>query len=143
MKRYVVGLMFNEDRSMVLLIKKNRPEWQNKKLNGVGGEVGLEERLVEAMRREFSEETGVLTEEKDWRYFARKCFTGHDICNFDFHFFVASKKCNPTSLTDERVLWVQVSTISHVSNLLPDLLYLIPMALCKDQPFAQIEDSHE
>lgn len=34
MIKYVCGFMFNEDYSEVLLINKNKPEWQKGKKNG-------------------------------------------------------------------------------------------------------------
>ena len=59
MTRYVVGLLFSEDYSQVLLIRKTRPAWQAGKLNGPGGHVEANETDHEAMRREFLEEAGV------------------------------------------------------------------------------------
>ncbi|AXH16379.1 hypothetical protein CP985_03265 [Malaciobacter mytili LMG 24559] len=55
---YVVG--FINDGRNVLLIKKNRPEWQNGKFNGVGGRVKENESPINAMKREAKEETGLL-----------------------------------------------------------------------------------
>ena len=39
MERMVVGFAFTEDRRSVILIRKNRPEWQAGRLNGVGGHI--------------------------------------------------------------------------------------------------------
>lgn len=55
---YVVGFLFNTDLD-VLLIRKNRPEWQAGKLNGIGGKIEDGEEPLEAMVREFEEEAGV------------------------------------------------------------------------------------
>jgi len=55
--RYVVGFLFSEDQSRVLLVWKNRPAWQNGKLNGVGGKIEAGETPLQAMEREFKEET--------------------------------------------------------------------------------------
>lgn len=57
---YVLGFMFNEDESKVLLIMKNRPAWQAGKLNGVGGKIEAGETPIQAMEREFAEETGFV-----------------------------------------------------------------------------------
>lgn len=57
MKCYVVGFMFNTDRTHVVLIRKNRPAWQAGKFNGVGGHIEPGESSVQAMVREFREET--------------------------------------------------------------------------------------
>ena len=34
--KYVAGFMFSEDRRLVALIRKSKPEWQKGKLNGIG-----------------------------------------------------------------------------------------------------------
>lgn len=62
-KRYSVGFLIdsesrNGDRR-VLLIRKNKPEWQAGLLNGVGGHVEGEESADDAMIREFYEEAGL------------------------------------------------------------------------------------
>ena len=58
MTKYVVGFMYDDNR--VVLVRKNRPEWQAGLLNGVGGKIEEDESPYEAMTREFGEETGVL-----------------------------------------------------------------------------------
>ena len=52
--------------SRLLLIRKARPAWQKRFLNGVGGHIEEGETIHEAMVREFREETGIITEEVDW-----------------------------------------------------------------------------
>lgn len=58
--QYVLGIMFSEDEERVLAIWKNRPDWQAGKLNGIGGKIEDGETPIEAMRREFREETGFI-----------------------------------------------------------------------------------
>ena len=67
MKRYVLGLAFTEDGSVVM-VRKNRPVWQAGKLNFVGGKVEPNEMYSDTMVREFLEETGVETQKSDWRF---------------------------------------------------------------------------
>lgn len=58
--------MFDElDR--VLLIEKKKPAWQAGRLNGVGGKIEGVETPVQAMVREFEEETSVKTTAEDWK----------------------------------------------------------------------------
>jgi len=66
MLSYCLGFVLSRDKSEVLLIRKNRPSWQQDKLNGVGGKVEFGESFSQGMVREFYEETGVQTEEYDW-----------------------------------------------------------------------------
>ena len=68
MKRYVIGFMFDNSMENVCLIQKNRPGWQAGKLNGVGGHIEPGEFPIDAMVREFCEETGVKTEVSTWAY---------------------------------------------------------------------------
>src|SRR5271166_671287 len=61
-KKYVVGFLFDPTLSKVVLIRKVKPDWQKGLLNGVGGKVGdvlAKETTLDAMHREFKEETGV------------------------------------------------------------------------------------
>lgn len=64
---YVLGFMFNQlypkEGQRVLLIEKQRPEFQRGKMNGIGGHREKGEEPKAAMIREFQEETGVLFEE--------------------------------------------------------------------------------
>ena len=61
MRIYVVGLLFDNMRSKITLIeKKHGPPCVIGKWNGVGGHVEKEEGPLDAMIREFKEETGVL-----------------------------------------------------------------------------------
>lgn len=70
-KRYVVGFMFNTERNAVVLIEKNRPDWQKGKLNGVGGKIEpTDASEAHAMSREFFEETGVGLASEAWTLFA-------------------------------------------------------------------------
>lgn len=68
MKRYVLGFMFDPDREKVLLVEKTSPPWQAGKYNGIGGSIEPNEMAIEAMCREFLEETGIATEIDDWEY---------------------------------------------------------------------------
>ena len=69
--KYVVGFAFSKDRNDIVLIKKNKPEWQAGMVNGIGGKIeDTDDRPVDAMRREFKEETGVDTLANKWKHYA-------------------------------------------------------------------------
>lgn len=70
--RYVVGFVFSEAFDRVLLVFKNRPAWQDGKLNGIGGKIEKRDKTpLAAMEREFVEETFAKTK-LDWRYVGRR-----------------------------------------------------------------------
>jgi 8-oxo-dGTP diphosphatase len=88
---YVLGFLFTNDRYAVVLIRKQHPEWQAGKLNGIGGKINPLEMPVDAMVREFKEETGAETEKVIWREFCEMsgddfvvyCFTANDSIAFE------------------------------------------------------------
>jgi 8-oxo-dGTP pyrophosphatase MutT (NUDIX family) len=87
--RYVLGFVFNRNLGRVLLVLKNRPAWQANKLNGIGGKIEVGETPLQAMEREFREETGFvqrLRQKEDevdtiqWHYVGRR----HRVAQFDY-----------------------------------------------------------
>ena len=70
-QQYVLGFLFSPELSLVALIRKQRPEWQRGKLNGIGGKIESGEKPADAMRREFHEETGV--DFLGWNHFTTMC----------------------------------------------------------------------
>ena len=81
MKEYVLGLMYDYYDGYyqnILLIKKNKPEFQKGLLNGIGGKIEENELPINAMYREFEEETGISKDKyqtqysfkNDWRLFS-------------------------------------------------------------------------
>lgn len=57
MKHYVCGFM-KDANGYVALVRKNKPAWQDGRLNGIGGGVEIGEFPLAAMVREWKEETG-------------------------------------------------------------------------------------
>lgn len=82
MTQYVVGLIFDESFENILLIRKNRPDWQKGRLNGVGGKVEKQETSYEAMVRECEEECGLLL----YNWLLVENFS--DSNSYEVHFFI-------------------------------------------------------
>jgi len=123
--RYVVGFMFDSNKEKVVLIEKQRPDWQKNLLNGVGGHIEAAESGIEAMKREFSEETGVDC--PDWENYANLSDAkGH--FNVEMFYAISDKMFEVVSKTDERVLIEWVKDLDKL-NVIPNLRWLIPMAL--------------
>lgn len=140
MVRYVVGFAFdNESKHTVILIQKRKPAWQAGHFNGVGGKVERGESSLEAMIREFKEETTVETTASDWRQFASLVSR---YWNVDVYvaFLDPSSFLNARTNTPEQISKIAVEDISGGwVPIVPNLSWLIPMALQSkdDVSFAQ------
>jgi 8-oxo-dGTP diphosphatase len=142
--RYVLGFAFDEAGKVVVLIRKLKPAWQAGKFNGVGGKVEPGETNLEAMVREFKEETTVETSAADWRQFAymgSKDWSVDVFCAFSDKFF----GCRTN--TPEQIAMFGVDHFGAAEtngtcwaqSIIPNLTWLIPMALQSkdDVSFAQ------
>lgn len=120
-KEYCLGFLFDPSFENVVLIKKNRPEWQAGKLNGVGGKIEEGETPLEAMVREFWEETTVLL--PSWKYVEKLSFESASV-----HVFAACSQLlkDVRSNTDEEVI---VSSLHEIDAALA--LPNIPRLLVK------------
>lgn len=126
----VLGFAFSPLGSLVLLIRKNRPEWQAGKLNGIGGKIEPGELADEAMVREFREETGIESESSHWTKFLRYSANDHGTI---IHCYATKTLVieRARSLTDEEVLRLtfrEAAFGNHVPSLVPSLAWLLPMA---------------
>lgn len=128
---YVCGFCFDPAGKQIVLIKKNRPEWQKGLLNGVGGKVEEGEQHREAIQREFLEETGVKIE--NWELFC--VYQGKD---YVVHFFktFSLEYDKIESKTDEHVSVYEIDFLNSSDVLrwtknktIDNLKWLIPLAL--------------
>lgn len=120
--KYVVGFMFDRTETSVLLLWKNRPEWQQGRINGIGGRIETNESPLDAMRREFKEEAGI--DHADWSEF---CILS-DTRDWSIHFFFATGWVGDAEqCTDELPMILPVDDLPD--NVIPNLRWLIPMAL--------------
>lgn len=125
--QYVCGFLFDSivhPFNRVLLINKLRPAYQVDKLNGIGGKVEPGETHVEAMQREFKQETGLQIDE--WIYFCQIRY----IDKATIHFFYAQGDIDSAQTqTDEQLQILGVTAMLNIWCIVPDLRWLIPMAL--------------
>jgi 8-oxo-dGTP diphosphatase len=124
---YVLGFLFSPDYKRLVLIKKNKPDWQKDLFNVPGGR--LEDRdktYYHAVRREFYEETGLDIPWGEWCSFAG--LTGSD---YIVHCFVtcSEKYQQVFSATSETIEIYEVNEIlTSKLPIVPSLAYLIPLA---------------
>jgi 8-oxo-dGTP pyrophosphatase MutT (NUDIX family) len=136
--KMVLGFAFDTKHENVALIRKNRPDWQRGRCNGIGGHIEYEEGSEEAMVREFKEETGKDTSEYSWNMF---CRMGDGDLRLDIEdndgTWVVDVFClelellaELTSMTDEEIVIVPLETLKAKNlNIISNLSWLIPMAL--------------
>lgn len=133
-RRMVVGFLFSPDFKYVALIKKNKPEWQFGRFNGIGGKLEAGETGLQAMRREFHEEAGLQI--ADWTSFCHVTGPHGDL--FDIECFWAT---GPV----EDVQTMEAEPVGHflVAAVLQGLLNTIgniPWLLAMAQAMAKQQD---
>lgn len=132
MKQYVLTFLFNEDLSEVLLIKKNRPDWQAGKYNGIGGKIEkTDDYPFCAAIREIEEECGLGIHPWGIEYFAK--MQGVDFHEFQMHCYCGCANIHEAkSLTDEPVEIIKVEDLHKLKNsCVNNLTFLIYMAECR------------
>ncbi len=136
MINYVVGFMFNLDKTKVALIRKNRPEWQNGLLNGIGGKNNDGEHSLSAMTREFEEETGVKTFWYDW-WPITTLTAQNKKWQVDVYWAIGLLD-NLKNTTDEKIEIIDVTNIDNEKTI-SNIPWLIKMCLDKQVIFGQIK----
>lgn len=129
---YVAGFLFSENLKRVALIEKQKPNWQRGKLNAIGGKIELDadEFPMEAMGREFAEETGLTI--RGWKRF---CVLMGDLSDesldgqsWRVYFYFAIGNVNKIKQVEiEKPIICPTSKLPE--NVIPNLRWLVPMAL--------------
>jgi 8-oxo-dGTP pyrophosphatase MutT (NUDIX family) len=126
-KHYVVGFCFDPTYTQIVLVKKCKPIWQNNLLNGVGGQIEGNETPEQAMEREFWEETGLKV--KHWTLFLTGDLTIHQ-GNCVVHYLLSHAKIKSCKYdAKEQCGWYDYECLPD--NIVPNILWLIPMAKLK------------
>ena len=127
MTAYTLGFIFDQAFSRVLLIHKQRPDWQKGRLNGVGGKIEPDEESLFCMVREAREETGLQTAAEEWILVGK---IKSDSYTVDVYARIHSGESSDVStVTDEEIEWFDVDKLPD--TILPNLPWLIPLAIDK------------
>ena len=127
MTAYTLGFIFDKELSRVLLIYKQRPDWQKGRLNGVGGKIEQEEQSLACIVREVGEETGLQTTAEEWICVGEIKSNSYRV---DVYARVhRGELSDALTVTDEEIEWCTVDELP--GEVLPNLHWLIPLALDK------------
>lgn len=126
--QYVVGFMFSTSYNMVLLVRKQRPDWQRGLLNGIGGHIEDGEDANNAMERECREETGI-NPLGSWNQFCEMSGINNDGEGFQITCFWSVGHIDQAVTTDEPLEVVHlVDTHCLRRDTIGNLPWLIAMA---------------
>ncbi len=123
-KLYVNGFMFGGYGMYMAFVKKLRfppnVDWTANPYNGIGGKIESGESNIDAMIREFKEETGVETVPSDWTLFA-VCENPQWVVFYfkAFNTMLLSKVKTQDEPIVIRPAIATLDTVKHLSFLLP------------------------
>jgi len=126
MKKYTIGIYFNDSLEHVALLLKNRPEWQKGRFNFPGGHIEEGESGENCVIREFIEECGITTNASDWKYIG----IIENETDYYVEIFTAIHNKNHGKLStmeDQEASWVDVDNLPP--NVISNLKWLIPFAI--------------
>ena len=143
-ERYCLGFMFDPAYERVLLMVKKRPAWQEGLLNGIGGKIESGESCLEAMNREFFEETGLdlpgnfgpnSVHHFEWQHVGthfRSALYDNQVGSFEVKIFAGTLCLNAMkkarSITDEVVIAVPLNFTVLQKRGVPDLVSHVSLA---------------
>lgn len=106
MKEYVLAFIFDTKLNQILLIKKNRPDYQAGLLNGIGGKIEPNETPIKAVHREVFEETNLNIPENDFVSFGE---FGNEFFKIYLFFTKINNINQAISKTDEEVKVIEIN----------------------------------
>lgn len=124
--KYVVGFAFDETNRVALILKE-RPPWQKGLFNGIGGKIEEDETPLDAMIREFDEETGVLI--SDWQLYATLLYPDSEI--FFFRTKVPVEYLDELKTTTDELIYIFTLEEFNLkpSDCVRNLSWLLPLAM--------------
>lgn len=123
-----LAFVFNSDLSEVILIEKQRPQWQKGLWNGLGGKIEPGESIQECLIREVKEESGLSIPLKSWVEIAS--MTAQDWNVLIFGASIPKSSTPLHSATGEVVKWFSLKNFPQVID---NLYWLIPLSMNKLQ----------
>lgn len=135
--KYVLGFLFSLDKKQVALIEKRQPDWQAGFLNGIGGKIEPNELPLDAMIREFKEETGY--EFTDWTAFNSLQGYNSGTKSWIVYTFRGFGDVDKVNTTESEIIYVVNVSDIRTLKVINNLQWLIPLALDTDEIFTHTE----
>lgn len=127
-RRYVLGFAWHHG-SVLLIEKPSSARLHPQMLNGIGGSIEDGEAALDAMVREFREETGLTSDAHDWIEFGTLSGTGWHVTLFAVECDEDSGRPGDGYVTDEgRTRWVDPLPAGLPWNAVPNLEWLVPLS---------------
>ena len=126
-KKYTIGLLFNNDLSKILLVHKEKPEWQKGKINAVGGKFENGETGLDCIVREVREETSLNTDAHMWSHIGTLYQDFGDMEVFGCIY--KGEESDAQKNDHEDIEWFSVDNIP--TNIMENLRWIIPLTLDK------------
>lgn len=135
MQGYVAGFLFSDDYREIVLVHKNRPDWQKGMFNGVGGKIeDTDLSAYYAMSREFLEEAGM--DVTTWKKFGKIIVKDEAVV----HLFVACGDVyRAETQTDEGIFVLPVADLP-LSPIVSGLQWIIPAAILHNKNTSGLEE---
>jgi 8-oxo-dGTP diphosphatase len=127
MQKYTLGFIFNKNLDHVLLMHKNRPDWQAGKVNGLGGKFEEGEDGISCIKREVKEESNLDIEKDKWIYAGvlySQSFNMEVFCSM-----YEGDMEDAKTLEDEEIEWFPIEHLP--SNTIDNIPWLIHITLDK------------
>ena len=128
-QRYTVGFIFDKTLTKVLLVHKERPEWQKGRVNGIGGKYEAGESAEDCISRETFEEAKLEIPPESWVYIGAM----HQQIG-DVGILTTKYEGNPEDAVTndhEVVEWFLIDKLPE--NTISNVRWLIPLCLDKLQ----------
>lgn len=133
MNEYVLVLPLGYD---VLLVLKDRPEWQKGKLNILGGKIEPGETPTQAAVRELKEESGLIADTLE--ICGKLC--GDNYVVYCLNCKIIDNIVKPREGETEYVNWYSWNKVINDPRLIPNLKVIIPLLMMNVHGWTIIDD---
>lgn len=134
MKRYVLGLVFDENniQRVVLKYMKNKKDnfyFMNYTYNGIGGEIKDNDSPLKTIVKKSKEDLEFVTNEENWRFFCTIESKEHNYKVYCYSYLMNTEEFNKFRFTDSLdVITLEVPEQLYYNALVEDMRFLIPLA---------------